>query len=168
MILGSQLAPASVFGAPQPSLGKLVVAGAKLAASQSPQSRSQMPKVNNRDRNDEIEDTWGLIREAMTFRVKYRLKDDSDKARAKKRLMLTLLCVSRYNRGGSYPNPNTVLNLLISIFDQGFNDADANHEGVAVQEIPAKDRPDDYVTDPEYNIENVSSRFSKDLSLIHI
>ena len=79
---------------------------------------------SGRDRNDE--DTWGLIREAMALRVKYRLKDDSDKARAKKRLMLTLLCVSRYNRGGNYPNPTTVLNLLISIFDEGFNDADAN------------------------------------------
>ena len=123
-----------------------------------------MPSVSNRDRNDE--DTWGLIREAMAFRVKYRLEDDSDKARAKKRLMLTLLCVSRYNRGGNYPNPTTVLNLLISIFDQGFNDADANHEGVCVQEIPAKDRPDDYVTDLEYNFENASSRFSKDASTL--
>ena len=46
-----------------------------------------------------------------------------------------------------------MLNLLISIFDQGFNDADANHEGVCVQEIPAKDRPGDYVTELGYNIE---------------
>ena len=45
-----------------------------------------MPKVNNRERKYEIEDTWGLIREAMAFRVKYRLKDDLDKARAKKAL----------------------------------------------------------------------------------
>ena len=47
---------------------------------------------SGRDSNDE--EMWGLIREAMALRVKYRLKDDSDKARAKKRLMLTLLCVS--------------------------------------------------------------------------
>ena len=114
---------------------------------------------SGRDSNDE--EMWGLIREAMALRVKYRLKDDSDKARAKKRLMLTLLCVSRYNRGGNYPNPTTVLNWLISIFGQGFNDAEANHEGVAVQEIPAKDRPDDYVTDLEYNIKRMPVHASR-------
>ncbi len=37
-----------------------------------------MPKVNNRDRNDEIEDTRGLIREAMAFRVKYQSQEALD------------------------------------------------------------------------------------------
>jgi len=63
-----------------------------------------------------------------------------------------MLCVNRQNRGGNYPHPGTVLNLLINIFKEGFNAADANHEGVCVQEIPSKEHPAGYTTDLEYNI----------------
>ena len=58
-----------------------------------------------------------------------------------------MLCVNRHNRGGNYPHPGTVLNLLIQIFKEGFNGADANHEGVCVQENRAKERPKGYKTE---------------------
>ena len=95
----------------------------------------------------------GLIREAMALRVKYRLQKATGVKIDKKTLTLTMLCVNRHNRGGNYPHPGTVLNLLINIFKEGFNEADANHEGVCVQELPAKERPKNYKTELEYNIE---------------
>ena len=105
------------------------------------------------------DDLMGIIREAMALRVKFRLKDENQKDRAKKILLLTMLCVNRHNRGGNYPNPTTVLNLLIKIFNDGFNPSDANHEGVCVQAIPSKERPADSITELEHNINKCKHTF---------
>ena len=56
-----------------------------------------MAQVKKKMINDEM---VGLIREAMALRVKFRLKDENQKDRAKKILLLTMLCVNRHNRGG--------------------------------------------------------------------
>ena len=76
-----------------------------------PQSRVQMAAGSKEPQDDAM---MGLIREAMALRVKFRLKDENQKDRAKKILLLTMLCVNRHNRGGNYPNPTTVLNLLLT------------------------------------------------------
>ena len=47
-----------------------------------------------------IDELVGLIREAMALRVKFRLKDENFRDRAKKILLLSMLCVNRNNRGG--------------------------------------------------------------------
>ena len=127
--------------------GLLAVACAEVAVAAA--ELTVMAPVKKKMTNDEM---VGLIREAMALRVKFRLKDENQKDRAKKILLLTMLCVNRHNRGGNYPNPTTVLNLLIKIFNDGFNPSDANHEGVCVQAIPSKERPVDSITELEYNI----------------
>ena len=76
----------------------------------------------------------GLVRKAMAFRVKYRLDN-------KKRLIaLSRLGVHPQNRGGMYPQPDTVRNLGLKIITKGFNQSEANHEGVSVEEIPCSER----------------------------
>ena len=90
----------------------------------------------------------GCVREAMAFRVKYRLADEQ---RAKRRLHLEMLCVSKQNRAGQYPMPLTVANLGIGIFQDGFDPEEANHEGVCVQEVPAEHRPEDWETSLRVN-----------------
>ena len=55
----------------------------------------------------------GAIREAMAYRVKYRIKDTK---RAKRPIALEMLCVHKQNRGGQYPMPQTVANLGIGTF----------------------------------------------------
>ena len=120
-----------------------------------------MAQVKKKMTNDEM---VGLIREAMALRVKFRLKDENQKDRAKKILLLTMLCVNRHNRGGNYPNPATVLNLLIKIFTDGFNPSDANHEGVCVQEIPFKERGKTPYQSWNTTSTSASTRFSKDAS----
>ena len=73
-----------------------------------------------------------LIRQAMAFRVKYRVW--------KKRVPLNLLGVHKLNRGGVYPQAETVQNLALKILDGGFCVEEANHEGVCVQELPPDQR----------------------------
>ena len=73
------------------------------------------------------------VKEAMAYRVKYRVEDSK---RAKRAINIELLCVHKDNRGGQYPTATTVENLGIAIFQDGFNRSDANHEGVCVQEVP--------------------------------
>ena len=85
----------------------------------------------------------GAIREAMPYRVKYRIKDTK---RAKRPINLEMLCVHKQNRGGQYPMPQTVANLGIGTFEDGFSSEEANHEGVCVQEIPEGFRPQDWET----------------------
>ena len=73
----------------------------------------------------------GLIRQAMAYRVKYRIEGG-------KRLMgLSLLGVHPQNRGGVYPSPETVRNLGLKLLKTGFSVDEANHEGACVQEVPS-------------------------------
>ena len=44
------------------------------------------------------------------------------------------------NRGGMYPQPDVVRNLGLKIITKGFNQSEANHEGVSVEEIPCSER----------------------------
>ena len=86
----------------------------------------------------------GAIREAMAYRVKYRLSES--KSRSKRYLHLEMLCIHKDNRGGQYPMVQTAVNLGVGIFQDGFNPEDANHEGVCVQEIPEGSRPSGWET----------------------
>ena len=101
----------------------------------------------------------GLIRQAMAYRVKYRVVG-SDGAQ-KRRMSLSLLGVHQQNRGGVYPSPDTVQNLGLRLLEVGFSADEANHEGVCVcvQEVPSSDRGADpvdptkpYQTCKEYNM----------------
>ena len=102
----------------------------------------------------------GLVRKAMAFRVKYRLD-------GKKRVIaLSRLGVHPQNRGGMYPQPDTVRNLGLKIITKGFNQSEANHEGVCVEEIPyserAKHKRSDglpYETYADYNIRQCDHLF---------
>ena len=76
----------------------------------------------------------GLVRQAMAFRVKYRT------SQSKKRISLTRLAVHPQNRGGMYPQPDTVRNLGVQIMATGFNGSEADHEGVSVEDIPFRER----------------------------
>ena len=62
-----------------------------------------------------------------------------------------MLYVHKDNRGAVYPTPVTVQNLGVGILQDGFIPAEANHEGVCVQEIPTKERPPGYETSLEVN-----------------
>jgi hypothetical protein len=94
----------------------------------------------------------GLIREAMALRAKYRLKDDKGVARKTRKLHLEQLCICKDNRGGQYPNPDTVIGLGIGIFTNGFSLDEANHQGVCVQEIPVQHQVHPYQTMRDWNI----------------
>ena len=80
----------------------------------------------------------GLIRQAMAYRVKYRMQQADE--RFIRRIPLSLLGVHKLNRGGVYPQPDTVRNLGIKLLELGFSIGEANHEGVCVQEVPADER----------------------------
>ena len=71
------------------------------------------------------------------MRVKYRVET---KGRFKRPIHVGMLCVHKSNRGGQYPQAGTVENLGITIFTEGFDAEEANHEGVCVQELPAHER----------------------------
>ena len=81
-----------------------------------------------------MEMDMGLVRKAMAFRVKYRVSMN------KKRIALARLGVHPHNRGGMYPQPDTVRNLGMSIMAIGFNGSEADHEGVCVEEVPFRER----------------------------
>ena len=97
--------------------------------------------------------TLGSIREAMAYRVKYRIGDDH---RAKRSIHLEMMCVNNGNRGGMYPMPQTVMNLGIGIFQDGFDSEDANHGGVCVQEIPVEATPRNWLPSYDWNQRNTS------------
>ena len=103
--------------------------------------------------DDKGEVTMGLIREAMAFRVKYRI---GEVRRHKRKLHLEMMCIQKDNRGGVYPMPLTVANLGIGLFQDGFIAAEAHHEGVCVQEIPESHRPEGWETSFEWNKRNVA------------
>ena len=78
----------------------------------------------------------GLVRKAMALRVKYRVSDKSTS------IPLCRMGVHPANRGGVYPQPDTVRNLGLQIMSSGFNQSEANHEGVNVEEVPFCERAD--------------------------
>ena len=70
------------------------------------------------------------------------------------------------NRGGMYPQPDTVRNLGLKIITKGFNQSEANHEGVSVEEIPcseraARSRSDGLPYEPygDYNIRQCDHKY---------
>ena len=79
----------------------------------------------------------GLIKRAMAYRVKYRMSG------GRKLISLSRLGVHRLNRGGVYPQPDTVRNLGVKLLKTGFNVEEANHEGVSVAEVPINERGGD-------------------------
>ena len=76
----------------------------------------------------------GLVRAAMALRVKYRISGE------RKLISLGRLGVHPMNRGGVYPQPDTVRNLGLDLLNTGFNENEANHEGVCVEEVPFNER----------------------------
>ena len=76
----------------------------------------------------------GLVRKAMAYRVKYRLPGQ------RRKIPLSRLGVHPQNRGGVYPQPDTVRNLGLKIIIKGFNQSEADHEGVCVEEMPYGER----------------------------
>ena len=107
----------------------------------------------------------GLIREAMAFRVKYRLKDEKGVPRKTRKLHLEQLCICKDNRGGQYPNPDTVIGLGIGIFTEGFSLDEANHQGVCVQEIPVQHQTSIWTSQPYLTMRdwNISKCFGTQL-----
>ena len=74
----------------------------------------------------------GLVRKAAAFRAKYRVSN--------KTISLCRMAVHPQNRGGVYPQPDTVRNLGLNIMAKGFSQREANHEGVCVEEMPYCER----------------------------
>ena len=78
-------------------------------------------------------DSHNAIQKAMALRVKYR----RDQSNPKSKLGLSLLGVHPMNRGGHevYPNSDDVKKLGLNLIKAGFDYAEANHNGVAVEEF---------------------------------
>ena len=90
----------------------------------------------------------GLVRAAMAFRVKYRVCQD------RKLISLSRLGVRKLNRGGVYPQPDTVRNLGLKLLGTGFNESEANHEGVCLEEVPFNERgKEPYESCLQYNMQ---------------
>jgi hypothetical protein len=87
----------------------------------------------------QMEDTkvvdHGKVQKAMALRVKYRV----DQASPKRRFAIQNLGVHFMNRGGHevYPNGNDVRRLGLEILSSYMDHAEANHNGVVVEEVPA-------------------------------
>ena len=103
----------------------------------------------------------GLVRKAMAWRVKYRVLDND-------RLPIPLcrMGVHPANRGGMYPQADTVRNLGLTIIRTGFSQSEANHEGVAVEEVPFCKRADHsrssgspYESYADYNVRNCDHQY---------
>ena len=111
----------------------------------------------------------GLVRKAMAFRVKYRV------SLGKERMPLARLGVHPQTRGGLYPQPDTVRNLGLKIITKGFNQSEANHEGVSVEEMPFCERAKHgrsgglpYAPYADYNLRQCDHQFlEKCFSLIN-
>ena len=76
----------------------------------------------------------GLVRKAMAFRINYRTWP------LKKRIALARLVVHPQNRGGMYPQPDTVRIWGVQIMASGLNGREADHAGVSVEEMPFRER----------------------------
>ena len=85
----------------------------------------------------------GEIRKAMAYRVKYRVKTETGEVR--RRLPLQMCGVHNDNRGGVYPQAETVKNLTVGIARKGFSSEEADHCGCCVQERPSllRDKPEE-------------------------
>ena len=103
----------------------------------------------------------GQVQQAMAYRVKYRV----GKPRS---ICVDMLGVHMMNRGGHgiYPNGSDVVHLGKKIIQGGIDISEANHNGVAVEEVPIsflRENGNDPVTNTsyggitEYNLE-MSSR----------
>ena len=96
----------------------------------------------------------GQIRAAMAYRVKYRKEYFAEGKQQKiTRLSPRQLCPRQKNRGGVYPNENAVRDLGISILNEYFLQEEADHLGVCVEEVPSAERPVEYLTYEEFNLE---------------
>ena len=96
----------------------------------------------------------GLIKRAMACRVKYRMSGQ------RKLISLSRLGVHRLNRGGVYPQPDTVRNLGVRLLTTGCNVEEANHEGVSVEEVPFNERgAEPYESCLEYNMKKCDHPF---------
>ena len=104
---------------------------------------------------NESDSDLGVIRKAMAFRVKYRIVEHGQ---AKRRINVGAMGVHPKNRGGIYPNEERVKQLCVSILQVGCDEADANHNGVVVQEIPADEAPEDYHTILQFNEAHTSGK----------
>ena len=86
------------------------------------------------------------IEKAMAWRVKYRV----DQARPKRRQPLASLGAHMMNRGlhNTYPNGRDVRSLGLELISGCFDYDEANHNGVAVEEVPAEVRAASNFLDP--------------------
>jgi hypothetical protein len=83
------------------------------------------------------EQDMGTIRKAMALRVKYRLQHKVGTMYQEKVLLaLRTLGVHPQNRGGVYPNGETVKGLGVKLLESGFSKEEANHLGVCVENVP--------------------------------
>ena len=64
---------------------------------------------------------------------------------------MTRLGVHPENRGGIFPQSDTVKNLGIQIPTAGFDPDEADHAGVVTEEIPPEERSPEYETYDAYN-----------------
>ena len=77
----------------------------------------------------------GCITAAMAWRVKYRKEGPNGKAL---RIAVPIHCLGAHqkNRGGVYPAGIRCKNLCSDLGRKGFAKEEANHMGVAVEDIP--------------------------------
>ena len=74
----------------------------------------------------------GIIRKAMALRVKYRI---DHYGQGKRQISIMDMGVHSNNRGGVYPNEERIKQLCVSILQTGCDEADANHNGVVLEEL---------------------------------
>ena len=81
-----------------------------------------------------MDDMHSIIQQGMAYRVKYRV----DPFNPKRKYALQSLGVHMLNRGlrAIFPNGTDVKNLGVKLIG-AFDHAEANHNGVAVEEVPA-------------------------------
>ena len=73
----------------------------------------------------------GAMVKAMALRVKYRVTSDS--GQTKRRIALHRLGVHPENRGGVYPQEDTVQHLGVRLAREGFLQEEADHGGICVE-----------------------------------
>ena len=97
-------------------------------------------------------DIDGIIREAMAWRVKYRLTYNG---KAKRRLQIQTMGVHPTNRGGVYPNEDKVMSLGQHILKCGADQDEADHNGVCVEEIPEVERQNLLKYSPQLRVDRL-------------
>ena len=121
------------------SLARLSVSRSRGHAVAWPRSRGAVARVATRPRRRGASrrsmKTDGEIARAVALRAKHALLNADNKRRIMK-MPLDLLCISTFNRQGCYPSPRRVQGLMCDLLLKGFSVAEANHEGVVVQELP--------------------------------